>query len=71
MAVFDTNRSYEQARFWGRVGAVLANVYATLVDWNDARLTRKSLSSLSDRELDDIGLVRGDIELVAQGKRRL
>ena len=32
--------------------------------WNDRRVTRKALSSLSDRELDDIGLCRGDVELI-------
>jgi len=30
--------------------------------WNDARATRNALSKLSDRQLDDIGLCRGDIE---------
>ncbi len=30
-------------------------------DWNAARRTRKALSQLSDRELDDIGLSRADI----------
>ncbi|MFY8145490.1 MAG: DUF1127 domain-containing protein [Rhodobacter sp.] len=30
--------------------------------WSDARATRKALSALSDRELDDIGLCRGDID---------
>lgn len=30
--------------------------------WNDARVTRKALAKLTDRELDDIGLCRGDIE---------
>lgn len=34
-------------------------------DWNDARVTRKALSGLTDRELDDIGLTRGDIDGVA------
>ncbi|MCP5071860.1 MAG: DUF1127 domain-containing protein [Rhodobacteraceae bacterium] len=33
-----------------------------LVDWNTKRKTRSALSALSDRELDDIGLVRGDLE---------
>ncbi len=31
-------------------------------DWNDARRTRKALSKLTIRELDDIGLVPGDID---------
>jgi uncharacterized protein YjiS (DUF1127 family) len=34
--------------------------------WNDARVTRKALSKLSDRELDDIGLCRGDIETLTR-----
>jgi len=41
--------------------AGLLNVFARLSAWNDARLTRKALSRLTDRELDDIGLTRGDI----------
>ncbi len=36
-------------------------VVASFSAWNDARKTRKALSRLTDRELDDIGLSRGDI----------
>ena len=32
--------------------------------WNDARMTRKALHKLSNRELDDIGLCRWDIETI-------
>ncbi len=32
--------------------------------WNDARMTRTALGKLSNRELDDIGLCRGDIETI-------
>lgn len=42
----------------------LRSLRDTLVNWNDARLTRKALSKLTDRELDDIGLNRGDIDLI-------
>ena len=38
-----------------------------LAAWNDARITRKSLSQLTARELDDIGLCFGDINDVAAG----
>ncbi len=37
-----------------------------LTAWNSARITRKSLNRLSNRELDDIGLCRGDIELIGR-----
>jgi uncharacterized protein YjiS (DUF1127 family) len=40
----------------------LSNVTLTFRAWNNARVTRKALNKLSDRELDDIGLCRGDIE---------
>ena len=39
---------------------------AALAAWNDARVTRKALAKLSDRELEDIGLCRGDIELIGR-----
>jgi uncharacterized protein YjiS (DUF1127 family) len=39
----------------------LSNVALAFQSWNDARVTRKALNKLSDRELDDIGLCRGDI----------
>lgn len=37
--------------------------------WNEGRKTRDSLSKLSDHELEDIGLVRGDIDELAYKSR--
>ena len=34
--------------------------------WNDARVTRFALGKLTDRELDDIGLCRGDVALIGR-----
>jgi uncharacterized protein YjiS (DUF1127 family) len=53
-------------RFIQTVSAALAAVAA----WNDARITRKALARLSDHELDDIGLCRGDIETIGALPRR-
>ena len=39
---------------------------AALADWNDLRKTRKVLSSLSNAELDDIGLSRADVDMVTR-----
>ena len=51
----------------GGVGNIVANLFSMLAAWNEARATRHELNSLSDRELNDIGLTRGDIERVARG----
>lgn len=40
----------------------VSDLVAAVIAWNDARATRAALSRLSDRELDDIGLCRGDID---------
>lgn len=70
MAAYDLTRSQFAsagiATFAGRIGAGLASVWTALADWNDARQTRKALSALSDHELDDIGMTRGDIDTVAR-----
>ena len=48
-------------------GFSLSALIGSIVAWNDRRLTRNSLNKLTARELDDIGLVRGDIEDIANG----
>ncbi|WP_430463240.1 DUF1127 domain-containing protein [Tabrizicola sp.] len=49
-----------------RLVQVVNEKAARFAAWNDARVTRKSLAKLSDRELDDIGLCRGDIDLIGR-----
>ena len=44
----------------------LSSVFGALASWNDARVTRNALGKLSDRELDDIGLCRGDIDMIVR-----
>lgn len=60
MTVMDTTRALPASGL-----GVIARLSAAFQAWNDARVTRKALSALSDRELDDIGLCRGDIESIA------
>lgn len=63
MSAIETNRSFAV----GGLGSVVANLVSLLASWSDTRRTRRELSVLSDRELDDIGLCRGDIERIARG----
>jgi uncharacterized protein YjiS (DUF1127 family) len=67
MATIDTNNALTGASAPG----FLARLIADIRDWNDARVTRRALSQLSARELDDIGLCRGDIDtIIARRARR-
>ncbi len=69
MAAFDTPRTVsDSAILFGRVGAFICTVIGAVTAWNDARITRKALSALTDRELEDIGLIRGEIDLIAERK---
>lgn len=58
MAVLGTPRSEFNSL---SIGLSLTRAIAAFTAWNNARLTRKALSALSDRELQDIGLTRADI----------
>lgn len=70
MAVLDTTRATTGSfGLVGRIGAFFASVVNTVVEWNDSRVTRNALNGLTDRELEDIGLCRGDIEVLATGQR--
>lgn len=47
---------------------VISGLFGRIAAWNDARVTRAALEKLSDHELDDLGLVRGDIDAIAEGR---
>ncbi len=70
MAVLDTTRATTGSfGLVGRIGATFAWAVSSIADWNDARVTRNALNGLTDRELEDIGLIRGDIDFVAESRR--
>ena len=61
MAVIDTTRPHAAG-----LRGLLSQLSLALFAWKDARATRAALSRLSDRELEDIGITRGDIDRVAR-----
>ena len=63
MSAIDAGRAHGAERSFGFGAKLVAGLSA----WRDARMTRNALHKLTDRELDDIGLSRGDIERVARG----
>lgn len=69
MAFFASARPVADGVFGRSLGFSFADLFARVAAWNDQRITRRELGNLSDRELDDIGLCRGDIEDVVRGLR--
>ncbi|WP_299679609.1 DUF1127 domain-containing protein [uncultured Roseobacter sp.] len=66
MATFDTSRTtYGSASVASRFFTMISATVASVIAWNDARVTRNALAALTDRELEDIGLSRSDIDAVA------
>ena len=53
------------------IGRALAAIGAALVTWPERRATYERLSRLSDRQLADIGLTRGDIARVFEPDFRM
>lgn len=42
------------------------DLFGNIRDWNRVRQTRNELNSLSNRELNDLGINRGDIPFIAR-----
>lgn len=63
MANYDIARPVvAKSGFGASLKSLVPNLVSTIVAWNEARMTRNTLNALSDRELDDLGLSRGDID---------
>ncbi|MEP5761613.1 MAG: DUF1127 domain-containing protein [Litoreibacter sp.] len=59
MAILDTSRTLTNG---AQSNSFFASVVASIMTWNDRRVTRNALAGLTARELDDIGLTRGDVD---------
>lgn len=62
MAAFDTTRPMSNASGVGSFTKFVASAFGAVAAWNDNRVTRNALAKLTDRELDDIGLCRADLD---------
>lgn len=60
MAFFETTRSDGLTREGG--SSLFNKLIDRFVAWKETRATQRALSALSDHELADIGLGRGDID---------
>lgn len=61
----DTHRAHDSASIWTRLGGLRADLAERVAKYRLYRATVNELSSLSDRELHDLGLGYADIEAVA------
>ena len=66
MAFLDKYRTTNLTKPRSIIIRFITNMFSELANWNDARVTRNALSQLSARELNDIGLVPGDIDRISR-----
>ena len=52
--------------FTTRLTAAISAFALSISEWNALRTTRNELEKLSDLQLDDIGLTRGDIDALTR-----
>ena len=65
MATFDDLRAPSlSAGIAGRIGYAIIDFVQALMLWNEKNHTRAQLSALSDHQLEDIGLTRGDVDFL-------
>ena len=60
-----TYTNIRPSAFSVRSALTLGGLVTRVASWNEARRTRAALSRLSAHELEDIGLTRGDIDVIA------
>lgn len=71
MATFETSRPAPFGAISAyRVVAAFDNLRCAVIAWNNARATQNALAKLSDHELNDIGLSRGDIARIGENRIR-
>lgn len=65
MASIDSTRSFVAAPGFP-LGRFFSTALQNVRAWNDARMTRATLSRLSEHELRDIGLSRSEIDYIGR-----
>ena len=71
MATFYTTGSSVAGHSIGnRLHSAFARFVGAIASWNDTRVTRNALSKLTNHELDDLGLTRGDLENIGDKLHR-
>ena len=60
---------YTTSRPLGLSSGFSLRMFDALLTWNNRRVTRNELHRLSDRELEDIGLTRAEIDTAVERLR--
>ncbi len=69
MALYENTRPLVDGHRQMHAAGILGQFFGIFTAWNDARVTHTALSRLSDHELHDLGLHRGDIDRLSNRTR--
>lgn len=62
MAAYDLAPPPARGATSRRLSDLFRTAFSALMTWNDTRLSRAALKKLTERQLLDLGLTRGDID---------
>jgi uncharacterized protein YjiS (DUF1127 family) len=69
--IYDSRELRQATASIGGIFSIVRAIWQSIQEWRERKRTRNALEDLSDKELHDIGITRGEIDFVARGSRSI
>jgi uncharacterized protein YjiS (DUF1127 family) len=69
--IYDSRELRRATASIGGISSIVRAIWQSIQEWRERQRTRNALEDLSDKELHDIGITRGEIDFVARGSRSI
>lgn len=69
--IYDSRELRQATAAIGGISGIVTAIWQSIREWRGRRGLQAALEDLSDKELNDIGITRGEIDYVARGSRSI
>lgn len=69
--IYDSRELRQATASIGGISGIVRAIWQSIQEWRERQSARNALEDLSDKELHDIGITRGEIDYVARGTRSI
>ena len=69
--IHDSRELRQAAASIGGISSIVTAIWQSIQEWRERQRTRNALEDLSDKELRDIGITRGEIDHIVRGSRSI